>query len=491
MTDIPINQIVNVNISISAGGAKAGNFGLGCIFGASDILTPTERYRAFANMPEVSAVYATTTEEWKQANIYFSQNPSPPQVWIARWLKVAAAGYFHSANTSTALSALISIDDGSLKADIDGVAQDITGLDFSAVIAWEDVASIIETALQAVATGGYTAATVKVIETADGVTFYITSGTTGISSTVAACVAATTGTDITTLLNLRTGTAVIGAPAESPVQAVQAVSAIDDSYFGILFTNELRDTADVLSLSAYIESIDKVYFTVSQDDNMLNPADTTSNAYKSKQFDYTQTLYCYSDIDQYMDASIMSAMFTVDFNGVDTVKNPKFRPTPGTAPVSLTSSQLAALEGVNANTVISVKGASFFSDGRMSGQVSGATYYFDTLHLVFWLQDYIATNMLNLFLSTSKVPYSDTGVQQEVQNLSNSLQQGVVNGGLSALIDPTNANKTIPAFTILQPARVATIPTSIRNARTSPPLQFTANGSSAINRVTINGTVVQ
>lgn len=490
MSDIPINQIVNVNIAISAGGAKAGDFGLACIFGTSDALTPTGRYESFATMTEVSAVFATNTEEWKQANIFFSQNPSPPELWIARWIKDAAHGYFHSANTTTALSALLGITTGSLKANINGVLQDITALDFSGVASWDDVADVIEAKIQAVGTGGYTAATVKVVESTSGVTFYITSGTTGLSSTVGACAAAASGADITTLLNLRTGTSVAGAPAETPVQALQAVSAINDSYFGVLFTNDLRDDPAVLTLSAYIQSVKKVFFTVTQDVNVLNPSDTTSNAYQSKQLDYTQTMYCYSDIDQYVDASIMSTMFTVDFLGVNTVKNPKFRSLPGISPVELTSSELAAIEGVNCNTVISVKNSAFFSDGRMSGNVSGATYYFDTLHFVFWLQDYIATNVLNLFLSTNTVPYSDTGVQQEVQVVANSLQQGVVNGGLSPLLDPNNANTTIPAYSIIQPARVATISSSQRNARTSPPIQFTANGSGAINRVTINGTLV-
>lgn len=489
MTDIPINQIVNVNISISAGGAKAGDFGLACIFGTSTELTPIERYRSFADMTEVSAVYPTNTEEWKQANIYLSQNPSPPELWIARWIKLAASGYFQSASTATALSSIIAIDDGSMKITIDGIPHDITLLDFTAASDWDDVAGIMEDAIQAIGTGGYTAASVKAVPSGNSHEFFFTSGTTGLSSTVIALAAAATGTDITMLLNFRTGTAVAGAPLETAVQAMQAVSAINDAYFGTLFTNALRDTSDVLAVAAYVQSVKKTFFTVTQDPDTIVPNNATSFAYQAKQLDYTQTLFCYSDIDQYMDASIMSTMFTVDFLGVNTVKNPKFRSLPGIASVNLTSSQLGALESVNCNTAISVKGASFFSDGRMSGNVSGATYYFDTLHFVFWLDDFIATNVLNLFLSTNTVPYSDTGVQQEVQIVLNSLEQGVTNGGLSPLIDPNNSNKTISAYAVLAPARVATVPSSQRNARTSPPIQFTANGSGAINRVTINGVL--
>lgn len=492
MSDIPINRVVDVQISIAGGGVKQGDFGLACVFGTSDVLTPQERKIAIATMSDMlSAGYTQQDEEYKQVQTFLSQQTTPPIVWVARWVKNPASGYFKSNPTDTALSELLEIKTGALKVTIDGDTEEVIGLNFESVASWDDVADIIEQGIQDIESPGFVAATVKVIETTSGVYFYVTSGTTGDTSTVGPCEAPATGTDITLLLNLREGVSVDGADSETPIEAVQAISAIDDSFFGVLFTKDLRDTDAVLDLAAYIQSIDKTYFTVTQDTNTLTPNNTTNRAYKAKAAGYTKTMFCYSDIDQYIDASIMSAMFTVDFSGVNTVKNPKFRPLPGITAVNLTSGQLQTLESMNCNTAISVKGATFFSDGRMSGMVGGGIYYFDTLHFIFWLKDYIATNMLNLFLSTNKVPYSDTGVQQEVQNLANSLQQGVVNGGLSPLLDPNNTDKTLPAYTILPPALVATVSASDRNARKSPPLQFTANGSGAINYVKIIGTVVQ
>lgn len=324
------------------------------------------------------------------------------------------------------------------------------------------------------------------VQSSLGVQFIFTSGTTGVGSTVTVPTAAGSGTDLVSLLSLGTGTPVAGAAAETAVQAVQAVQALNDSFFGMLFTNSLRDSSDVLTLAAYVQTLPKAYFTVTQDANTIIPDDTTSYAYQSEQLGYSHTLFIYSDVDQYADASIMSTMFTVDFSGVNTVKNAKFQAMPGILPVNLTSAQLSALESVNCNTIISVKGVAFFSDGRMSGNESSQTYYFDTMHFQYWLQDYIQTNVLNLFLSKD-VPYSDQGVQMEVQVLSNSLQQGVINGGLSPLLG--DSNTTIPAYVVLQPPRVATIPSSQRTARISPTLQFTANGSDAINSVTINGVL--
>lgn len=491
MSDIPLNQIVNVNISIAGGGAQAGDFGLACIWGTSNILPPLERFQAYASMTEVSAVYPEDSEEWKQASIVFSHNPAPIELWIARWLETAAAGYFKSNTDSTALSALLSIDDGSFEITINGVAQDITGIDLTGVSDWDDVAAEFQAAIRLIGTGGFTLATVQAIPVTGGIQFLFTSGTTGVSSTVVALtiVSPSSGTDLVALLGLNAGTAVAGANLETAVQAIQAVQALDDSFYGVLFTNSLRDDAAVLSVAGYIQTLQKTYFTVSNDINMTVTNDTTSLCYQAKQLGYSHSLFIYTPDDEYPDASLMSTMFTVNYAGVNTVKNPNFKALPGITPVSLTVAQLNAIKAVNGNTIISVKGESFFSDGRMAGDVSGATFYFDTWHGICWQQDYIQTNILNLYLSKPVVPFSDAGVQMEVQSLANSLQQGVVNGFLSPLAGENNT--VIPAYVILQPARVATIPLSQRNNRTSPDLQFTANCSGAINRVTINGTVTQ
>lgn len=492
MSDIPVNQIVNVSISLSGGGAQSGDFGLPCVWGTSNIITPVNRYGSFNNLIAVGAVFPTDSEEYKVANIVFDQNPAPLELWIARWIETAAAGYFKSNKSTTALSSLTSISDGTFDITINGISHAIDSVDLTGVLSWSDVAAAFQAAIRLLATGGFTLATVQAILVTGGVQFLFTSGTTGASSTVAALTAAPSplsGTDLVSLLGLGLGLAVAGANSETAVQAIQAVQALNDSFFGVLFTNSLRDTSVVLDVAAYIQTLQKTYFTVSNDSDMLDPSDTTSNCYQAKQFGYSHTMFIYTPNNEYPDASIMSILFTVNYSGVDTVKNPNFKALPGITSVSLTVAQLNALKAVNGNTIISVKGQAFFSDGRMAGNVSSQTFYFDTWHFICWLQDYIQTNMLNLYLSKSNIPYSDAGVQMEVQNLNNSLQQGVTNGGLSPLSGENNT--VIPAYEVLAPPRVATIPLSQRATRISPTLQFTANGSGAINSVTIIGVLTQ
>lgn len=89
---------------------------------------------------------------------------------------------------------------GSFKISINGAEQSITGLDFNAVTDLAGVAGVIQTALQAVASGGYTAATCVYSTTTRS--FTITSGTTGATSTVSDLSDAATGTAIAESLGM-------------------------------------------------------------------------------------------------------------------------------------------------------------------------------------------------------------------------------------------------------------------------------------------------
>lgn len=98
-----------------------------------------------------------------------------------------------------AIGSFTAVDDASFSITIDSVQEDITSLDFTAAVDYDDVADIIQTAIQAVASGGYTDATVTAsASTGATVLFTFTSGSYGDDSTVSvlSAVAPATGTDI-------------------------------------------------------------------------------------------------------------------------------------------------------------------------------------------------------------------------------------------------------------------------------------------------------
>jgi uncharacterized phage protein gp47/JayE len=98
-----------------------------------------------------------------------------------------------------AIGAFTVVSNGSFSLTIDSVPEDITALDFTGATDYDDVAAIIQTAIQAIATGGFTDATVTAsAATGVDVLFTFTSGTYGDTSTVSvlSTVTPSSGTDI-------------------------------------------------------------------------------------------------------------------------------------------------------------------------------------------------------------------------------------------------------------------------------------------------------
>ena len=105
------------------------------------------------------------------------------------------AGYVTGATgVTTTIGTWNAITDGSFSVTINGVAHDITAIDLSLAADMDAVAAAIQVKVRAIATGGFTLATVAwQVGTTN---FKITSGTLGVASSVSALSAAATGTDI-------------------------------------------------------------------------------------------------------------------------------------------------------------------------------------------------------------------------------------------------------------------------------------------------------
>lgn len=122
----------------------------------------------------------------------------------------STSGYMVT-DTVGAVADFILVSDGSFSITIDGVQEDITAIDFTSCIDYTDVAFVIQEKLQAVASGGYTLATVTAsAATGSAVVFTFTSGSYGDSSAVSvlSAVIPPIGTNLSdaTYLNAEAGT---------------------------------------------------------------------------------------------------------------------------------------------------------------------------------------------------------------------------------------------------------------------------------------------
>lgn len=486
---IPVSTVVNVSIAIGATFPARAGFGtLNIVTEETGVIGLAERIRSYSNLDGVTADWGANTEVLKAATAYFSQQPKPTSLKVSTRYSTDQSAELRGGSVTDATPLLL-ISDGSFTINIDGDTQDITGLNFTDTeTTLNDIAASIETALQLIGTGGYTAATC----THDGSRFFITSGTTGTSSTISFLtpVSPSTGTDISSLLQMQQGegTKSDGIAGETITESLNAIQNIDPDWYGLTFTKEVRDGAiinaenAVVAAAAWCEARVKIFGNTSNDLDVLDSVTTNDIASVLQTAKYRRTMTTFSSFaDQYPSASILGRAFTVNFNQPNSTITLKFKQMPGISVETLTQNQKAVLDSKSANALIVVGASDMFAESYMANGV-----FFDEVHGIDWLQNAIETNVFGYLLTrTTKVPYTNKGIAALAQQVTKALDEAVRNG----LIAP---GETIDGEFLGTGYKIITIPAedinqSDKEARLYPGLSFIVLGAGAIHSVQING----
>lgn len=489
---IPVSTVVNVSIAIGATFPARAGFGtLNIVTAETGVISLAERIRSYSNIDGVAADWASTTEAYKAAAAYFSQQPKPTSLKISTRYPTAQAAQLRGGavvENSVNLALFTVISNGSFTISINGTSEDITGLNFTGDTTLAEVAAAIQTALRAVATGGYTNSTC----THDGTRFFITSGTTGSSSTIsfATAVSPASGTDISALMEVTqaTGTKTNGIVAETITASLNAIQNVDPDWYGLVFTKEVRDlavinTEDAVEAAAdWCEARVKVFGNTSNDFDVLDSVTTTDIASVLKAKNLRRTITTYSSfVNQYPSASILGRAFTVNFNQPNSTITLKFKQMPTITVETLTQSQKSVLSTKRANALILVGASDMFAESIMANNT-----FFDEVHGVDWLQNAIETNVFGYLLTrTTKVPYTNKGVAAIEQQIIRALDEAVRNG----LASP---GYTIDGEFLASGYKTTVIPVedmnqSDKEARAYGGLSFVVLGAGAIHSVQING----
>lgn len=484
---IPVSSVVNVSIVIGATFPARAGFGtLNIVTAETGVIGIAERIRSYSNIDGVTADWSSSTEVVAAATAYFAQQPKPTSLRVSTRYPTDQSAQLRG-GAVTSVTALLLISDGSFTISIDGSPEDIAGLDFTdGETTLDDVAASIEVALQAVASGGYTAATCV----HDGTRFFIESGTTGITSTISFLTTAPSGTDISSLLQMRQGegTKVDGIDAETITASLDAIQNTSSDWYGLLFTKEVRNGViingeDAVEAAAdWCEARIKVFGNTTNDLDVLDSVTTNDIASVLQAKNLRRTMSTYSSFpDQYPSASILGRAFTVNFNQPNSTITLKFKQMPTITVEQLTQSQKAVLDSKSANALILVGASDMFAESFMASGV-----FFDEVHGIDWLTNAIETNVFGYLLTRpTKVPYTDKGVAAIEQQVINALDEAVRNG----LIAPgeTIDGEFLPLGYKTVTVPVADVNQSDKEARFYQGLSFVILGAGAIHKVQIDG----
>jgi hypothetical protein len=422
---LSVSDIVNVQIAMSPRAAQERNFGSLLIVGDSAVVDIQERMRLYTSIDSIAADFGTAAPEYLAALLYFSQSPQPLNCYVGRWARTATHGTLRGgllSATQQLIANFTSISDGGMNITVDGVVRNLTSLDFTDETNLNGVASIIQTALSTAAT---------VTWDANNVRFVVKAVSSGPTSGVSFATAPASGTDISAMLGLRStsgGYSVAGINSETLLAAVQKFGGMSNDWYGLqIAASVIPSTLEYTAIAAYIEAagVSRIFGATTQEAGALDATITDDLASALAALGYKRTFVQYSSSSPYASASIFGRAFTVNFDGSNTTITLKFKQEPGVAPETLTETQAAALAAKNCNVFVKYNNnTAILQQGVMSNG-----FFFDEVHGTDWLQNDLQTDVYNLlYTSATKIPQTDSGINQIVARISARLEQAVVNG---------------------------------------------------------------
>ncbi|WP_269914799.1 DUF3383 family protein [Acinetobacter sp. HY1485] len=96
---LPVSNVVNVQVSIAALSAGPRSFGSLLILGSTaGVITTAERMREYSGISAVATDFGVDSNEYKAANLYFSQSPKPRTLYIGYWDKASKENIMTAVN---------------------------------------------------------------------------------------------------------------------------------------------------------------------------------------------------------------------------------------------------------------------------------------------------------------------------------------------------------------------------------------------------------
>ena len=483
---IEITEFAQVSISVSPTGEAAGNFGiLGFLTNEADVITPTERARSYTSLASVGADWATTSEVYKAATAFYGQTPTPKDFTVVVNFVLAQPAVLVGGGSETPEELIVSVAGaaGDLTVNVLAGAITLTALNLSGVSpTYADIASAIQTLLQIESNG----ANVTCVH--NGYQFVISSGTTGATQTISTAVVS----DAALALGLTQSSAKTSDGIDAGETAVQAMADVDVKgipVVALVTSKDYRDAAfaddtgnSAVDIAKYCEASKKIFCNTTNDLTTL-AVGNTNVASKLKALTLRFSLTSFSkDVSAYPSAAVFGRAASVNFSAVGSTITMNLKQVAGVSAEDLTPAEFAALRGYYASAVVQIGNSSnAYTDSRMA---SGS--WLDTTHGLMWLEDRCGVDMFNLlYVNSTKIPYTQTGINTAAATLERSCEAAVRNGLAAPGFLPDGTY--LPKGYIVESVALADVPVSDKGNRVYKGLSFKMVGAGALHEIEVAG----
>lgn len=276
---------------------------------------------------------------------------------------------------------------------------------------------------------------------------------------------------------------------ETPAQAIQKCREKNFEWYACMITHpsDLATAADHYAIAAYIETAQpsSIYGISASADAIKNG--TADNMFEHlKGLGYKRTIGQFSTTEHAI-AAIMGYAMGQNSGLAGSAFTLKFKQEVGVAAESLTSTEIATIEGNNGNVYLSYANYyNIFEQGKMfNGQ------FFDEILNLDMLRNAIQLNIMDLLYGNPKVPQTDGGVNQLVHAVNEACEQSRLIGFLGpgqwngSPVLNLNTGDYLPQGYLTQTLPLSQQSKADREARKSPPLYVAVKEAGAVHSVLI------
>lgn len=456
-------------------------------------LNSNNRTEIYTDIASVASDFGTNSEFYDFASVFFQQTPNPvaangylvASYWRATSENVAATSATLVSTQlveDTVVGELQQIDDGTLDIDVDGLTENLTGLDFTTVLTLEEIATVIDTALT-----GATA-------TVSNLSIIITSDTTGATSTLTFVTDPGTGTYVGSILKLNSGSGAVltqGAAAAvlAPETKEEAVTeALTESPFrSFVFIDQPTDQ-ERKDLAALAQANNIMFGEVFSDPTNLE-VDATNVVWQIKLAGQTNCRMFYSKSnDRKLSLGNFARLQTVLFTGTNTANTGNLKDITGVIPDAYSQTEITKASNVGLDIYTTIKDVSVML-------TSPANDFFDNVYNLIAYVDALEIDTFNILKGTAtKIPQTIKGMNTLVDSIEKTtegfVRAGVFAPGTWTSPDTFGDDETLRSQVETKgyyvfANRLSDQSQADRQARKSPPIQIAVKNAGAIHKANL------
>jgi len=364
-----VQDHVNVQARLATALAPAASFGLQCFLVDNDDIPADVRYR-YVTPDGYDDDLTAAGVPYLYSQVYFSQELTPDKLMLARWVKADVAPKFVCGPAyEKDYEVYKAITDGDFTVkDSEANETDVTGVDFSAITALDQILTVLNAELAALVAPdvvGLDSAEFS-FDALDRLVLIMPTGGSTEPTIDIIPVDPAVGTDLAEgVFDASNGSSPAGLDAETNVESLQAVSEIDDSYYNV--HERGSSIAEQVALATWIESQKKLADIVVVDPNAKDPGATSDAGYQLKALGTKRTMGIYTEhSDQYPDAADAGAVLPAKEGAKDFDYVPLALVTDSGLTKPLTTGERIALAD-KGYTWIETVGATYLYDGITFG----------------------------------------------------------------------------------------------------------------------------